>query len=286
MKDADFRRYDLRAVAATVAGILGVAPPPNTESGPIAPVLATLPRAERLALLVVDGFGSSVWQGVNDHVPILNRLRGVNHMEISSVVPSKTYICLSTMLTGVSPASHGVTGLQEMAQAVQSAGRLQTVFDGVREAGGRSLLAVHRRDVEGVPVDHFAEHTVLAEKREDTEIYARVPSVLHMERPSFAFIHFLDIDETAHAFGPASPEVAQAASGTDSRLGVLLGDLASEGYAVILLADHGQHASAGDGSDGEGNLGVHDGSCEEDLRVPLVWASAEELSVLGVSGGS
>ena len=277
MKDTDFRRYDLSAVAATAAGILGLEPPPSA-SAPIEPVLATLPRAERLALLVVDGFGSTVWEGVRDRVPVLSRLREVNHTEISSVVPSFTYICLSTMLTGVSPASHGVTGLQEMVQAVQSA-RLQTLFDGVRRGGGESLLAVHRRDVEGVPVDRFAEHTLLAEERVDTEIYARVPEILRTHRPTFAFIHFLDIDEAAHAHGPASLEVAEAASRTDSRLGALLRDLALEGYAAVLLADHGQHA-AGDRPDEEGNLGVHDGSCEEDLRVPLVWASAQDLREL------
>jgi predicted AlkP superfamily pyrophosphatase or phosphodiesterase len=280
MNDTDFRGYDLSAVAATVAGILNVEPPPNA-SGPIEPVLAGLPGAERLALLVVDGFGSSVWQGVRDHVPVLNRLREVNHTEISSVVPSYTYICLSTMLTGVSPAGHGVTGLQGMVQAARS-GELETVFDSVRRAGGESLLAVHRRDVEGVPVDRFAEHTMLAEEREDTEIYARVPGILQAHRPMFAFVHFLDVDEAAHAFGPASPEVADAASRTDSRLGVLLGELAREGYAVLLLADHGQHASE-DGPDEEGNLGVHDGSCEEDLRVPLVWASAQDLRGLVAS---
>jgi predicted AlkP superfamily pyrophosphatase or phosphodiesterase len=273
--ESGFRAQDLRAVAATVAGILNVPVPPAAESGPILAAVATLSGARRLALVVVDGFGSSVWKGVRDHVPTLNRLREAHSTEISSVLPSYTYICLSTMLTGVSPAGHGVTGLSDMVAAAQAL-KLETVFDGVRKAGGTSLLAVHRRDVQGVPVERFAEHTLLAEKREDEEIYARVPGMLEAHRPQFAFIHLLDIDEAAHAHGPASPEVARAASQTDARLGALLADVARWGYAAVLLADHGQHES----ESGE-QKGVHDGSCEEDLRVPVVWATAEELGGIG-----
>ncbi len=299
MTDVDWKRYDLRSVAATVAGILGVDIPKTAEAGPIESVLRTLPKAERLALVVVDGFGTSVWQGVRDHVPVLNRLSEGHRVDISSVLLSYTYICISSMLTGISPASHGVTDLGAMAKAVGKA-QLQTLFDTVREAGLQSLLAVHKRDVEGIPVSDYADYTVLAELREDSEIFSSVPKIIGTHRPAFAFVHLLDIDEAAHASGPASDAVARAAASIDSRLGALLGALAQSDYAVVVLADHGQHRAqpsgqhhaqpagqqdAGPGvtADG-GNLGVHDGSCEEDLRVPLVWASPEELRRLTDSG--
>lgn len=268
---------DLRAVAPTVARILGVPAPKGAEVEPIAEVVATLPRADRLALVLVDGFGSALWAHVRTAVPTLNRLAELHRVEISSVLPSLTYICISTMVTGASPGGHGVAELEDMVR-VSAEGRVDTVFDRVREAGRETLLAVHRRDVEGVPLARFADRVVLVEEREDTGIFARTPELLRLHRPAFAFLHLIDVDEAAHAHGPYSAEVARTASDLDGKLKALLAGLAEMEYAVLVLADHGHHETPGGRPDSEGHLGVHDGSVPEDLRVPVLWASAEELA--------
>ena len=267
---------DLRAIAPTVARVLNVPAPEGAEAPPIAEVVETLQAADRLALVVVDGFGSSLWAFVRDAVPMLNRIAARRHLEVHSVLPSMTYICISTMLTGVSPSSHGVTDLQTMIRATRSS-QMDTVFNRVRDAGGQTLMAVHKRDVAGLDIERFADRTVLAKERNDKEIYGQVPGFIVESLPAFAFVHLLDIDEAGHQYGPYAPEVRQAAMEMDRHLKGLLACLATSGYAVIILADHGMHESPRRVRDEGGNRGMHDGSVKEDLLIPLLWATAEEL---------
>lgn len=267
---------DLRAIASTIARVLNVTAPRGAEAAPIDEVVDTLQAADRLALVVVDGFGSSLWAHVRGEVPFLNRLGDLRHREIHSVLPSMTYICISTMLTGVSPSSHGVTDLQTMIRATRSP-RMDSVFNRVRDAGGQTLMAVHERDVAGLDVERFADRTVLAKERNDLEIYTRVPGLILEHSPEFAFVHLLDVDEAGHRYGPYSPEVRQTASGMDRNLKGLLAGLATSGYGVVVVADHGMHESPERAADDGGNRGMHDGSVQEDLVVPLLWATAEEL---------
>ncbi|MDE2997956.1 MAG: alkaline phosphatase family protein [Gemmatimonadota bacterium] len=267
---------DLRAIAPTISIVLGVPAPRGAEAAPIDEVVDTLRSADRLALVVVDGFGSSLWAYVRGNVPLLNRVAALRHREIRSVLPSMTYICISTMLTGVSPSSHGVTDLNTMIRATRSP-RMDSVFNRVRDAGGQTMMAVHERDVAGLDIERFADRTVLAKERNDLEIYARVPGLIFEHSPAFAFVHLLDVDEAGHRYGPYSPEVRQAASGMDRNLKGLLAVLATSGYGVVIVADHGMHESPERATDEGGNRGTHDGSVPEDLVVPLLWATAEEL---------
>ncbi len=269
-------KIDLRAIAPTISRVLDVPVPRGAEAAPIDDVVDTLYAADRLALVVVDGFGSSLWAHVRGAVPVFNRIAALRHREIRSVLPSMTYICISTMLTGVSPSSHGVTDLKTMIRATRSP-LMDSVFNRVRDAGGQTLMAVHKRDVAGLDVERFADRTVLARERNDLEIYARVPGLIRSHSPAFAFVHLLDVDEAGHRYGPYAPEVRRAASEMDRSLNGLLACLASSGYAVVIVADHGMHESQEGSADEGGNRGTHDGSVEEDLAVPLLWATAEEL---------
>ena len=271
---------DIRAIAATVAHILRIPVPAGAEAGPIAAVVESLPKAERLALVVIDGFGSSQWDRMRRAIPTLDRLAGLNRVDLGSVVPTLTYVCLSSMLTGVSPGGHGVMDRSQMVAAVAD-GRIETLFGSVRGGGGKTLLAVHRKGVEGLPLDRLADQSIVVGGLRDDGIYARVPAALPSGRPAFVVLHLIEIDEAGHAWGPGSAEARRIASETDRRLAPILGYLADAGYAVLVTADHGMHET---GEDVDGQRGTHDGSVEEDLRVPLVWASAEQLKRVLCSG--
>ena len=136
-------------------------------------------------------------------------------------------------------------------------------------------MAVHQKVVAGLPLDRFADRSVVVEGTQDAEIYARVPELIRTHRPGFAFVHLVDIDEAAHAHGPYTAEVKRVASEMDRYLEGLLACFAEAGYALLALADHGMYEIPG--GDREGHLGNHDGSVEEDRVVSLLWTSAEEL---------
>jgi predicted AlkP superfamily pyrophosphatase or phosphodiesterase len=161
-----------------------------------------------------------------------------------------------------------------------SATAIDTVFDTVRRSRKTTLLAAHSKGVSGLPVDRFADHTVVVDSELDADLYVLVPEIVRAHLPAFGFVHLTDVDEAGHAWGPYSQEVRDAASEMDRRLDALLLDLAEHGYAVVVLADHGLHEVPEGAPDGEGHLGVHDGSVEEDLSVPLMWGSPREIMAL------
>ena len=86
---------------------------------------------DRLALVVLDGLGSNVLEHVKDEMPVLTKLANLHHIEVRSILPSLTYICLSTMPTGTSPSSHSIANLDTLAEAARAL-RLDTLFDSVR----------------------------------------------------------------------------------------------------------------------------------------------------------
>ena len=265
---------DLRSIAPTVAEILGIPVPSGAEGAPIAEVLDTLPSAEKIGLVILDGFGSSLWGSLEGVVPTMNRLAGLHCEEIFSVRPTLTYVCISSILTGMSPSAHGVTDLKEAVEVVQS-GQIETLFGTARRAGRRTMLAAHREGVGDLPLSQFVDDLIIAEGNEDAQLYAQVPNVLRRVKPNLAFVHLIDIDEAAHKWGPYSVQVKEVAARMDRSLDGLLRAFAEAKNAVILLADHGVHEEQGDP-----NLGSHDGSVEEDLLVPLIWASREELQAI------
>ena len=272
-------RYDLRAIAPTVSKILGVPAPSGSESDPIPEVLDTLPSADRLMVIVLDGFGWALWERLADTVPALGGLAGCHLLRITSVVPCLTYVCLSSMLTGRSPGSHSVASLDDAIRA-SSATEIDTVFDAVRRTGRTTLLAAHKKGVSGLPVDRFADHTVVVGSEFDAGLYVRVPEIVRAHRPTFGFVHLTDVDEAGHAWGPYSQEVRDAASEMDRRLGGFMLDLAEHGYAIVVLADHGLHEVLEGTPDSGGHLGTHDGSVDEDLTIPLMWGSRREIVAL------
>ena len=269
--------YDLSAIAVTGARILDVPVPAGARNQPISEVLATLPSAERLVLVVIDAFGTALWKYVEDTVPHLNRLAAVHRLELSSVLPSLTYVCMTTIFSGISPDRHGVVDRQGL---VAASNRTETLFATVRRTGRKTLMAVHLKGVQGVPVEWLADTVVVGDDIYDDEIHERVPGLITEHLPAFAFLHLTDIDEIAHVHGPYTEAVRQAAGRMDERLERLFGCLARQGYAVLVMADHGMHEVPDGGVDADGHRGTHDGSVAEDRIVPLVWASAGELRSL------
>ena len=265
---------DLRSIAPTVAEILGIPVPSGAEGIPIAEVLNTLPSAEHMGLVILDGFGSSLWRQLKGDVPTVNRLAELHYEEISSVRPALTYVCISSILTGMSPESHGVTDL-EKAERVARSGRIETLFGTARRAGCRTMLAAHQKGVGDLPLDRFADDSIIVEGDEDAELYEQIPSMLRTVKPHLAFVHLIDIDEAAHKWGPYSAPVQEVAARMDRGLNGLLRAFAEAESAIMLLADHGVHEEKGNR-----HSGTHDGSVEEDLLVPLVWASPEELQAM------
>jgi len=259
---------DLRSIAPTVSALLGLRPPREAEVDIIENVVRDLDRVSRLAMIVIDAFGMSTWVVHQKASPTFNLLAERSLRTLRSVNPPKTPVAFASMATGASPETHGVRVRTDPLL-------LETIFEILREAGKTSAVAARETSSPNYLLAKRADFRGIAESGLDADVLSFAEQIIKESRPDFLLIHFLDVDNASHAYGPGSQECGTAISVTDGRLRTLMHSLAEKEYALLVLADHGQHL---DPSPNAAKPGQHDGSVEEDFIVPLTWANAKMMS--------
>jgi len=125
---------DLTCIAPTAAEVLGLPRPRHAEGEPLAQVVEDLAGCERLAIVILDGLGVATWRAAQDRMPIMNAMASRHLMELRSVSPPVTPVCLATIATGARPETHGVRERED-------AFRAETIFEVAREYGRTSGVA-------------------------------------------------------------------------------------------------------------------------------------------------
>jgi hypothetical protein len=229
-------------------------------------VLATLGHARgsgvHVYLVVVDGLG-----GGQVDPAVMPRLSGepaVVRTEARAVMPTRTNPNHATLLTGVYPESHGITGngyfdrrtrrgryLDEAALlevetlfTVAEATRPELVTMGAFSKAklGRLFAAVPGRqrapDVLWTP-GGAAGH--LSGAASDAETMATLLEAAAAHEPDLAVVNLSEVDRTAHLDGPGATDEARRHA--DAAIGRLLDELRARGRwersVVIVTSDHG-----------------------------------------------
>ena len=264
--------FDLTCVAPTAAEVLGLPRPRHAEGEPLAQVVEDLAGCERLAIVILDGLGVATWRATEARTPMLNQVAGRHLMELRSVSPPVTPVCLATIATGARPEIHGVREREDGFKA-------ETIFEVAREHGRTSGVAggavCSGTRVLGRWSDVTRRVGADGEERDDLILAAGL-RIVEEDQPDLFFTQFVALDSASHKYGPFSPEAAAAAGALDSRFGQLLRRLRKKGYGVLALADHGQHTVD---PPVEGKMGWHDDSTEESMLVPLVWSAPHEIPI-------
>jgi arylsulfatase A-like enzyme len=200
----------------------------------------------------------------------------------TSVTPSITFPAHTTIITGVSPTRHGVVSNEVFDPDGKLGGgwywhfsdiKVPTLFDRSRAAGLKTA-AVTWPATAGGPIDlNLPDMYPVATLREAKNLLslARTPAAAPIldevlpsaeslvrlkdetrlkvalrflkERPDLLALHFLDLDDAQHTWGPRSPEANTTLERLDGYLGLLLDELRGQGRleetTVFLLSDHG-----------------------------------------------
>jgi predicted AlkP superfamily pyrophosphatase or phosphodiesterase len=255
----------MRCVAPTVSRALGVRPPSSSEKGPHREVAKTLKSTDRLVVVVVDAFGLATWEAVRELTPCFNALHGAHGALIDSVMPTITPVNFATMLTGASPASHGITNREQHLS-------LETVFHVLRGEGMASATAARAVSSLGILISPHADRPGIAASNTDDEVTGIALRAMEGEA-NLLWVQLLDVDDAGHAHGPLSRDSRDAASRADSNLRKILGAAHRGGYSALVLADHGQHTIEKNGA----VQGTHGTDIPQDTVVPLAWANNDEL---------
>jgi predicted AlkP superfamily pyrophosphatase or phosphodiesterase len=182
-------------------------------------------------------------------------------MVLCAESPPYTPVNIATMTTGASFELHGVRKKGDPLQR-------ETIFDIMARCAVKALVVAEK---ESVPA-HFFPGLVVSPPRlmplSDQDVSLAAAEAARLERPDFLWIYFTGFDRASHLHGPGGEEAGRSLAQIDRSLAELLPLLKKAGYGVLVTADHGHHENPGGG---HGMKGVHDGTREEDLLVPLFW---------------
>ena len=227
------------------------------------PELAALPAAmlggaRHLVLLVIDGLGQRTLARHPHCCPTLRR-HALGTM--TSVFPSTTASAITTFMSGLAPAQHGLTGwhvhLEEIGQTLAilpltargapSAVLAEalpprlfaypTLFSGLarecwalapRSIAGSAFNAWHARGANSVAYDSLPE------------LFARLAGLLRdAGTPRYIYAYLPDLDSVSHRHGTDSAQAQQTLASIDALFGELLAATEGSDGWLVATADHG-----------------------------------------------
>lgn len=254
--------YSMTCVAATVAEVLGLPAPAQAQGAAIDQIAAELAGSARVAVLAPDALGLSSLRHFAEYMPFLRSLCDERMVALRSVMPSITPVNFAAMVTGCDLDGHGV-------RAKEMDFQCETLFDvlGKYDRGGAGC---GRPGYTGSDLlARCAQVNGTAELSDDAAIEEVVLRIGREITPDFIIAQIGGTDDHFHRFGPQGDGARPKVRETDGRLQRMCEGLGELGYAVIILADHGQHET-GDPT----HMGSHGTDSDEDCLVPCTWVGA------------
>ena len=207
-----------------------------------------LQEAERIVLLVIDGLG---YEQLQRHAHIAPNLMSLVGGSITTIAPSTTASALTSLVTGASPAEHGIVGYRmDMGDSVMNSLRWWSDTRDLRKVHppasvqpippfvGMTIPVVSRAELEG---SAFTEAHLRGSRpcgwRAASSIVAQCASLISSGE-KFVYAYYDGVDKIAHERGFGAYYDAEIAA-TDWLVGALLNTLPS-GTTLAITADHGQ----------------------------------------------
>jgi hypothetical protein len=174
-----------------------------------------------------------------------------------TVYPPITTSASAALLTGLPPRESGVFGYGY--RTTES----QTLFD-LASQEGKSVIAIEGNSL---PFNLQSAETTLSGDRDengyyDDNVFENALVVIQSNMPDLLYIHFHEIDDMGHTYGPDSPEYQSAIQRVDGFLEEIYQAL-PENTLIAIFADHGMHATE------EG--GNHGALLASDLIIPIIF---------------
>jgi len=207
-----------------------------------------LQDAERIVLLVIDGLG---YEQLQRHAHIAPNLMSLVGGSITTIAPSTTASALTSLVTGASPAEHGIVGYRmDMGDSIMNSLRWWSDTRDLRKVHppasvqpippfvGMTIPVVSRAELEG---SAFTEAHLRGSRpcgwRAASSIVAQCANLISSGE-KFVYAYYDGVDKIAHERGFGAYYDAEIAA-TDWLVGSLLNTLPS-GTTLAITADHGQ----------------------------------------------
>ncbi len=249
----DYIKLSIMDLAPTIARALGL---PDLPDAVGTPWIET--SADQAVLIILDGtqYAKLQYEAATGTLPFLASL--TDHLQNGlTVYPPITTTASASLLTGAPPRDTGVYGYGFRTTD------LTTLFDLAVENG----RTVHAVEGASLPFNlRNAEVTLSGDRDEngysDDNVFANALDQIATDLVDLLYIHFHEIDDMGHSFGPESTQYLDAMIRVDGYLEGIYNAL-PEGTLIVITADHGMHETADGGN--------HGTLTAKDMIVPIIF---------------
>lgn len=270
----DYAGGSIASVGPTVARLLDV----PFEGVPVMPSThwaAMGDKMRRVVVILLDSFGHNLLTSERAHLPGL--ARAAVDRSLTSVFPSTTVNCLSSVVTGRTPAAHGLVGLRLFFPEYAVLGQMLSMgpeFERMPDALVRAGVDLETFLQVPTVAEQLAAHGVKSYAWKGYQIVdsalsriqgrglagnygvvtfadmlVQMRRMLEADRDEKAFLYgyWPTIDTLSHVYGPLSAPVRAEARALFQQLNdILLEGLSAAAWrdtAIFVVADHGQVAT-------------------------------------------
>lgn len=235
--------WSIMDISPTITQVLGLPPMPDAQGQH-----RSESKAKHGVLILVDGLQYQKLQSLisDGKLPFFGEIDEI-HRGLT-VYPSITTSSTAALLTGAPPHINGVYGYGYRSTD------MKTLFDHASEHG-RSVTAIEGHSLA------FAlrnANVILSGDRDgdghtDDNVLANSLEVVTTDMPDVLFIHFHDVDDQGHRYGPDSPKYESAIIRVDNYLTEIFQALPSNTF-IAIFADHGMQNDLSDTGGNHGQL--------------------------------
>lgn len=236
--------------------------------------------AAPLLVISVDGLDHRYLRDCDSlglRIPVLRSLMKQGELTegIVGVVPTVTWPSHTTMITGVTPAQHGILGnrrppseggdyywdssllkAKTLWHSMHNAGRKTAAITwpvtvgaaidynlpekfGARNGGGMDLRSIAQSATPGLVEDITGKYPSFHQQwMNDRTRTLAAKFILERHKPELLLLHYVDLDSEAHENGPFSKEANAVLEYTDELIGELI-RAAPKGTVIAVVSDHG-----------------------------------------------
>lgn len=215
-------------------------------------------EAEVLVFILIDGLGDDFLRRFGEGSALLER----RLKRITSVFPSTTASAVTTVLTGLAPTTHGLTGwfvhdrrfggvIAPLPMARRAGGPVRGLLPLSRLFPYRTLFQRRRRPSVFIAPQHLA-HSPFSQRHsrgarviayrtlpDMTDAIAAQAVALRAAGGGYVHAYYPVFDALSHAYGCQSSRVVSEFARIDAAFGALVARLAGSGVRVVVSADHG-----------------------------------------------
>jgi predicted AlkP superfamily pyrophosphatase or phosphodiesterase len=160
--------------------------------------------------------------------------------ELSITLPSHT-----SMLTGVTPAKHGIVWNKDVPLNELVYPKFPTLFEVAKQQGYTTAMSAGKSKFITLAKPGSLDWSWIATTSTsgDADVAEHAMAIIREHQPQVLFVHFPGVDNAGHAKGWGSPEQLAAVEGADEALGRVLAALdemkLKDDTFIIVTADHG-----------------------------------------------